>query len=575
MKRRRFLALLALLALVLSACSAAFSEPVALPEGTQRLELIDVKSGRVTVLACDEAGGQLARTQFTFALSEDFTGYFCPQNVVGALAASTWTASGMSEYYAEAMRSGGFHSVLCSYAFNEAGELTYLSDDYEAPLPPETVQGRLEINQALSFSADYVSGTFDTPISELAAGKTTAVICRLLEPAESPVLTVQTVLDSFVCEPDEALSDAETLYFFIDGAALPAGEASFCVSAGAYEYAAEAEFTQMHTLRALFVPVRIAEWAGYVQEPQEGWQSLDWLLRACYPLADDGLMVEYGELLDLSDYTLEDEEISERIFERLEQFVPEGGYDMVIGFVPSWFEDGLTGKSNGVHACIVNTAASDAAATLAHEVGHLYALGDEYEGGAFNMDSNPTACGLTGVDWFDREREIVADVPGIENTANAGLFCSGSLVPAQCVPFDAQMRRAIDPAASIMCNGGEDSEKYWVSPDVWHRLFTALRVRELDISVNGESGFTLHEDGTMTLYCANCFHEAPTVDAELLAYCPSCTDLIAIASPDEAEYFLCPLCGAECENATLFYRCPFAYCGLPIQFTDGEPIAMG
>lgn len=575
MRHCKFLALLALLALLLTACSAALSDPSALPEGTARLELIGIKSGRVTVLACDEAGGQLARTEFTFALSEDFTGYFCPQNVVGALAASTYTASGMAEYYAEAERNGGFHSVCCSYAFNEAGELTYLSDDYEAALQPETVRGRLEVNQALSFLSDYENGTFDTPVSELAAGKTTAVILRLLEPAENPDLIVQTTQNVLTYQPDEALSDTETLYFFVDGADLPAGEARFRVSAGAYEYVAEAEFTPMHTLRALFVPLRISLWAGNVQEPEEGWQSLDWLLRACYPLADDGLSIEYGELLDLSEYTLEDEQISERIFERLEQFVPEGGYDMVVGFVPDCFEDGLTGKSNGVHACIVNTASSDAAATLAHEVGHLYDLGDEYEGGAFNMECNPTAYGLTGVDWFDREREIVADVPGIEYTANAGLLCSGSLVPAQCVPFDAQARRAVEPAACIMSNGGEDSENYWVSPDVWHRLFTALRVRDLDICVSGGSGFTLHDDGTITIYCANCFHESCADEAELLAYCPSCTDLQPVESPEQAEHFLCPVCGVQTDGATLFYRCPFAHCGLPIQFSGGDPVAMG
>lgn len=575
MRRCRFLALLALFALLLTACSAALSDPSALPEGTARLELTGVKSGTVTVRACDEAGEPLSQTEFTFALSKDFSGYFCPQNVAGAPAASTYTAAELPDYYAEAEKTGGFSPVCCKYSFNGAGELNYLDDDYHPALPPETVQGRLEVNQALSFSADYAQGTFDAPITELAAGKTTAILCRLLEPAEDAVLTVQTAQDTLTCTPDKALSDAETLYFFLDGASLPAGHAEFCVSTGSYDYVTEADFTQMRTLTMLLVPIRISLWEGNVQEPAEGWQSVDWLLRACYPLADDALTVERGSLLDLTEYALEDAQVSDRIFERLEQLAVENGYDIAVGLVPDYFENGLTGKSNGFHACIVNASAIDAAATLAHEVGHIYALGDEYEGGAFNMECNPTAYGLTGVDWFDREREIVADVPGIQSASEAGLICSGSLVPAQCVPFDAQARRAVEPAASILCNGGESSENYWVSPDIWHRLFTALRVREFDVSVNGESGFVFNGDGTMTIYCANCFHESPADEAEILAYCPSCAGLNPVESAAQAEHSLCPACGAETENAAVFYRCPFAHCGILIQFTPGEPIAMG
>ena len=69
MRRCRFLALLALFALLLTACSAALSDPSALPEGTALLELTGVKSGTVTVRACDETGEPLSQTEFTFALS--------------------------------------------------------------------------------------------------------------------------------------------------------------------------------------------------------------------------------------------------------------------------------------------------------------------------------------------------------------------------------------------------------------------------------------------------------------------------------------------------------------------------
>src|SRR5437764_459157 len=74
---------------------------------------------------------------------------------------------------------------------------------------------------------------------------------------------------------------------------------------------------------------------------------------------------------------------------------------------PLGFPNGiLQGYTYGRPANIGVITDQDAAATVAHEIGHTYGLGDTYDGGSFNCPVNPAPAEFQGQDWIERSKTV-------------------------------------------------------------------------------------------------------------------------------------------------------------------------
>ncbi len=488
-KRTALFALLFAALLLLSACAAqqqevqtsqepAYDSSDALPAGTQRLLLLEVETSNgvlsAQVQACDAAGNPLGDGRYHFALSNDFSAKLAPPLGENAQAQSVYGPQSIARYCETQQE-----PPVCTYAFNPAGELQSLDDLYEPVIVRRSVEDHLEVNQGLSYSVSYdEDGTASfTPMTSFVAGKSTAIICRAIAPEEDAVLTMQTAEGDLTFSPDETLSQGCNLYFFIDGAQIPEGEATFRVRTKRYDYLRSAVFTRTRTIHAAFVLLQ-AEPAERKYDVVPDWEALTAYLNDVYPLADGAFTAEVLKPIDLSGYDLRNPATADRAYEFLAGLLYRGDYEYIFGFLPGPFlRDGVTytGMSfDDGNICLLGT--DDIGPLLAHELGHSFDLGDEYASGSFNMEVNPPPGGFAGRDYYNPSRKVHSEHFEIRSASEEIKFSSGALIPQRCVPFCVRLRTAIDPAGGFMGSYKSKSMKNaWVSPAEWEQLFQCLR----------------------------------------------------------------------------------------------------
>ena len=170
-----------------------------------------------------------------------------------------------------------------------------------------------------------------------------------------------------------------------------AGKYVFEATVNGTTASAGAEFVERRPLKILAVPVK-ANYDGDVRVPNARWKKLGEFMKQVYPIAPAGFQWTLGQELDASDdeYDLETEEGQRHLWDALAALQPQGCtanphargcYDLIIGFVKDrQGEDGTTqGFTFGAPANVVTESDQDAAATVAHEVAHVFGIGDEYD----------------------------------------------------------------------------------------------------------------------------------------------------------------------------------------------------
>ncbi len=242
-------------------------------------------------------------------------------------------------------------------------------------------------------------------------------------------------------------------------------------------------FVESKVLRVLAVNVKAKYGTVVTQVQGDGWKTMDDFTRATYPIAAANLRWAVRDEVDGTQYDLETDEGRIGLWQMLTGLVPntcqadpaqEGCYDMVVGFIsdrPMGYPSGsLQGWTAGLPATVVVASDQDAKATVAHEIAHVFAVGDTYAGGSLNCAINPSPDGMKGSDWNDRSKETSC-------TAGAKQFSSevsATMIDAASVhPYEVGGRGALPSMACFMGSGGKQSE-FWVTPEVYDALFQKL-----------------------------------------------------------------------------------------------------
>ena len=243
-------------------------------------------------------------------------------------------------------------------------------------------------------------------------------------------------------------------------------------------------FVERGTLRILAVPVKANYGGVVVPVTNDSWKKMWQFTRSTYPVAADKFQWVEHEGLDLSDsmYDLETDQGRFNVWETLAKLMPlncvenpsgPGCFNQIFGFImarPNGFPNGnLQGYTYGKPANIGVITDQDAPATVAHEIGHTYGLGDTYNGGSFNCPVNPAPADFQGKDWVERTKTVSCTAQG----KNALTGVGGTLVPAEHSPYEVGGRGSLPNMAEFMGSDGNQSQ-FWITQDAYDRLFDQL-----------------------------------------------------------------------------------------------------
>ncbi len=241
-------------------------------------------------------------------------------------------------------------------------------------------------------------------------------------------------------------------------------------------------FVERTEIRILAVPVKANYGGTIVPVTDTRWKTFATYLKRTYPVADDKLIWVTREELDASELDLETDAGRLGLWEKLEKLIPshctssptsDGCFQQVFGFImarPNGYPTGtLQGYTYGKPANIGVITDEDAEATVAHEIGHTYGLGDTYDGGSFHCAVNPAPDEFEGKDFNDPSKTVKCT-----SGRNALPGVGGTKINAREVhPYEVGGRGALPDTAEYMGSGGRQ-EQFWTTQEAYDRLFDAL-----------------------------------------------------------------------------------------------------
>ena len=408
----------------------------------------------------------------------------------------------------------------------------------------------IEINQGLGGEYEGLHG-----LGYFVAGKETVVRVFL----SAPVVVDATQQRLFVLRDGVPLADdhlprlAETdgkptwLLTFICPSldyceGWKAGEYEFVVMFPGISTRIKAVFGPTRELRILAVPVKVMDRGSVKVVPDDQWKHAGEFLTKVYPIAADGLQWELGPELDMTYTDLTTEAGRLFLWKRLEARQIPGCtganlaglvscYDFIVGFIPPMSICTETGSDvfcihgwtyPGGSATIVMTNGkydidgtdrsvrlTEMQATVAHEVGHVFGLGDEYDNacGAFQCDINPPPASFGGREWVTTCDGNTYHCTDQDVIAWPGPGSGSRLVSSRYHPYEVGGRGDLLDQLCFMGGTGATQERYWVTPAVYDHLFERLAPRpQLRVSgmrVTQMRGINLsgwiNKDDTVTL----------------------------------------------------------------------------
>ncbi|MDE3089869.1 MAG: hypothetical protein KGJ80_10865 [Chloroflexota bacterium] len=342
----------------------------------------------------------------------------------------------------------------------------------------------IQINQALGTQSD-----------KFVAGKDTVIRVVLKEPlqvnpADQKVVVKRGGETVATLEPQPADAPQRILNFTCPSRAAcgdwKAGDYTFEATIGTATATATAKFQERRALRLLAVGVKANYGPGDVRVPNDRWKKQGEYMRQVFPIGPDSYKWIIGQDLDLSDdkYNLKTDEGMREVWMALANLQPQECtanpkgptcYDLIIGFVKDrqGKESNIQGYTMGAPANVVTESDEDAPATVAHEVAHVFGIGDEYDqmNGAFNCPVNPPPSSFVGRDWNNRENtSFKCDA----SKAEPFPIGTGSIVKAEVdYPYEVGGRGALPDMISYM-GSGAPQDKNWTTAAIWSWLFDQL-----------------------------------------------------------------------------------------------------
>jgi len=235
------------------------------------------------------------------------------------------------------------------------------------------------------------------------------------------------------------------------------------------------KFQEQRKLKILAVPLK-ANYAGSVETAGNQWKNGGTFIRQVYPVSYDDFTYKLGSLFNASDasYDITTDAGQLKLWQALNKLQNNGDpYDQIIGFIEKGIllSNGniLQGYTYGEPSNIVVNSDQDMKTTIAHEVAHSYAIGDEYQGGSYNLRVNSPPLGYQGTDWDDPKKTVTAGDPKVKPFPGA----EGALISKKLFPYDTSGRGLLEDSICFMGSGAAQS-KNWISPSVWEKLFSSL-----------------------------------------------------------------------------------------------------
>ena len=245
-------------------------------------------------------------------------------------------------------------------------------------------------------------------------------------------------------------------------------------------------FVERRAVRVLAMPVK-ANYAGEItQVPNDKWKTMWRFTQHVYPLAADKIGWTIGEEFDGSaaKYDLETNAGQLELWQALTNLMPAeckinrsaaGCYDLIVGFIsdrPNTYPRGkLQGYTYGKPTNLVVAKDEDAEATVAHEIGHVYGIGDTYSGGSIRCSANPAPNGTLGGNWDDPAR--TSGFGCTDGRVRGPGDVDATMIPKAQYPYEVGGRDALADVACFMGSGGKQAE-YWITQDAYDWLFTQL-----------------------------------------------------------------------------------------------------
>jgi len=265
------------------------------------------------------------------------------------------------------------------------------------------------------------------------------------------------------------------------------------------------EFKTGTTIRVLAVAIKANYGTGGTKSVSDAkWKTMGDFMQNVYPLAEGDLkwtIREKEEDTSAAEYNLEKADWTgcNKVLTKLENLIPakcktspqsEGCYDFVVGFIKEAVAqddgEGMTGFTSGGKAVVVVAGADDAPATVAHELAHLYGIGDTYDGktsSAIRCTVNPAPNGFWGRDW---DKGLKGEVtcsdgrPASTLKGSEGKLINGAQVAADDHPYEITGRGLLTEMADFMSasDGGVMQKQLWITKDTYDWLFRRLVTQE-------------------------------------------------------------------------------------------------
>lgn len=359
---------------------------------------------------------------------------------------------------------------------------------YKEPDQSSREEPVIIINQGLGMGLDKEDGSLyamDQLVAEKGTGLFVKTAPEWKEEAEDSVMLINGNGQEWNF-PAAGYNEESGLIDYTDSEQMEweAGDYLVTVKLGDAEFEREICFRDMKNIRILAVPIT-AYYSGELEELDELEASLDEFTRKVYPLGRNDLewnLYEGGTLaLEGESYDLDTSGGRYRIWRILSDLQGEG-YDLVVGFVPQNMrprggaeERSLTGFTFGEAASVISLEDTSPEVTVAHEIGHCYNLGDEYENGTFCLNYNMVPYGMQGRN-ADRLSETVWGIcPFIKGGPGNEEHGTGTVISKEQYAYDTTTNELIDrEMTSFMGLSGYPAEEYWCTTDIWSAMYHAL-----------------------------------------------------------------------------------------------------
>lgn len=349
-------------------------------------------------------------------------------------------------------------------------------------------QPEIIVSQGLGYGLDKETGSYD-PIDRFVAERPMGLYLKAAPEFfdgtvdETEYVTITGEKEMTLYAKDY---DAENGVFdFTDSSLLlQAGEWHISVHINDVVVEEDVSFRNMKDISVLVVPVT-AMYNGESVENGQVDETLDDFTRKVYPLGMNDLEWDIYEEDSQSvnlEYELNSSTGRYYVWRWLKALDEEGEYDLIVGIVPrnmyskqDMEKADITGFTFGGNISVISMEDPAPPVTVAHEIGHCYLLGDEYENGTFSLEKNMVPFGMRGKDINDLEQMAEGDCEWIRGGAGDQEQSTGTLVTSEQYLFDIETGGLLTgDRTSFMGLSGYDENEYWTTTDIWTYMYHTL-----------------------------------------------------------------------------------------------------